>query len=126
MLEELSIVRLASALTRHASVRHSVIADNVANSDTPNFRARDVRAFADYVNEGFTAKVTRAGHDGGARAISRPDVISDPTSLMSPNGNSVSLEGEMVKAAQAQGSHAMAQTIYRKVHDLMRLGLGRR
>ena len=32
MLEELSIVRLASALARHSTARHRVIAENVANA----------------------------------------------------------------------------------------------
>ena len=126
MLEELSIVRLASALARHSTARHRVIAENVANSDTPNYRARDIKAFGDYVNEGFTARVTRAGHIPTAPEMARPQIIEDETSLMSPNGNSVSVEGEMVKAVEAQGRHALAQMVYRKTHEFMRLGLGRR
>ena len=103
MLEELSIVRLASAMARHAGARHRVVAENVANADTPGYGA----------------------HMVGFRGPAHPQVIEDPTALTSPNGNSVNLEGEMVKAVQAQGQHAMALTIYRKVHDLMRIGLGR-
>lgn len=125
MLEELSIVRLASAMARHAGARHRVVAQNVANADTPGYRALEVRGFADYVNEGFTPRVTRGAHLAGFRGPARPEVIEDPTALTSPNGNSVNLEGEMVKSVQAQGQHAMALTIYRKVHDLMRIGLGR-
>ena len=125
MLEELSIIRLASAMARHASARHRVIAQNVANADTPGYAARDVRKFADYVNEGFTAKATRVGHLAGRDVAHAPQVIADPAAFTSPNGNSVSLDGEMVKAAAAQGQHAMAQTIYRKMHDFMRLGLSR-
>ena len=125
MLEELSIVRLASAMARHAGARHRVIAQNVANADTPGYRAREVRAFADYVNEGFTPKITRGAHLAAYRGPGAPEMVIDPTTLPSPNGNSVSLEAEMVKAVEAQGQHAMAQTVYRKVHDLMRMGLGR-
>lgn len=125
MLEELPIVRLASALARHSTARHRVIAENVANADTPAFRARDVRPFADYVNEGFTSAIRQAGGSAFADTAIRPQVIEDRNALMSPNGNSVSLEGEMVKAVEAQGRHALAQTVYRKVHELMRLGLGR-
>ena len=128
MFEELSLVRMASSMARHASARHRVIAENVANADTPGYRARDIRGFSEYVNEEFTARATRAGHVGSAtlHRAERAEVILDGSVQKTANGNSVSLEGEMVKAAQAQGSHAMAQTIYRKVHDLMRLGLGRR
>ncbi len=125
MLEELSIVRLSSAMARHAGARHRVIAQNIANADTPGFAARDVRGFADYVNEGFTAKATRVAHLSGRDALHRPQVIADPSARTSPNGNSVSLDAEMVKAVEAQGQHAMAQSIYRKMHEFMRLGLGR-
>ena len=119
MLEELSIVRLASALARHSTARHRVVAQNVANADTPAYRARDIRPFADYVNERFTALPSEGA------AVFRARLIEDPTALTSPNGNSVSLEGEMVKAVEAQGRHALAQMVYRKVHDFMRLGIGR-
>ena len=128
MFEELSLVRLASAMARHATARHSVIAENVANADTPGFRARDVKGFYETVNEPFTANATRPGHvsfvpaNGGGFRI---DLIEDPSSEASANGNSVSLETEVLKSVEAQGQHALATTIYGKVHDLMRLGLGR-
>jgi len=128
MFKELSLIRMASAMARHAGARHNVVAQNIANADTPGYRARDVKGFAEYVNEPFTARATRPGHAGTAplaRAAFRPDTFVDRGVDAGPNGNSVSLEHEMVKAVEAQGQHALATTIYRKVHDLMRLGLGR-
>lgn len=128
MLEELSLVKMASAMTRHAGARHRVVADNIANADTPDYRARDVKKFAKYVNEPFTAKATRPQHDGTApivRAAWRPDVFIDEGVQAGPNGNSVSVEAEMVKAVEAQGQHHLATAIYRKVHDILRLGIGR-
>ncbi len=128
MLEELTILRMASAMARHAGTRHRVIAENVANADTPGYRARDVKGFADHVAETFQAKASRPGHfgaDGGARASTRSDAMIDFQTQASGNGNSVSLEAEMVKAVETQGQHAMATAIYRKAHDLLRLGLGR-
>ncbi|MEM7056338.1 MAG: FlgB family protein [Pseudomonadota bacterium] len=127
MFEELSLVRMASAMARHATARHSVIAENVANADTPGYRARDVKAFSEYVNEPFTPQATRPGHmafgaQGGGLNVEK---IFDPMSQASGNGNAVSLESEMLKSVEAQGQHALATTIYRKVHDLMRMGLGR-
>jgi len=128
MFEELSLVRLASAMARHATARHSVVAENVANADTPGYRARDVKAFSEYVNEPFTPYTSRPGHmsagittGGGIRA----EVVIDPKAEASANGNAVSIEAEMLKSVETQGQHALATTIYRKVHDLMRLGIGR-
>ena len=111
MFEELSLVRMASAMARHATARHSVIAENVANADTPGYRARDVKGFYETVNEPFTAHATRSGHvtsvpvnAGGLRI----ELIQDFSAEASANGNSVSLENEVLKSVEAQGQHALA------------------
>jgi flagellar basal-body rod protein FlgB len=44
----------------------------------------------------------------------------------SPNGNSVSLEAEMVKAVDVKQQHDMALSIYRSVSEIIRASLGRR
>ena len=128
MMEELSLFRMAAAMARHASARHHVVAENVANADTPEFRARDVKAFSEYVNDPFMARATRAGHVGFqplARAGTDPEIFKDSATSTSGNGNTVSLETEMIKAAEAKSQHEMAMAIYRKAHDFLRLGLGR-
>ena len=45
---------------------------------------------------------------------------------MSPNGNNVSLEGEMLSAAGVRKDHDLALTIYRSSLGLFRTSLGRR
>lgn len=128
MFEELSVVRMASAMARHAGARHKVVAQNIANADTPGYRAMDVKGFADYVNAPFQARATREGHLGAdplGRQVQSPRPYFDRSVQASGNGNSVSLEAEMVKSVETQGQHALATAIYKKVHDLMRLGLGR-
>ncbi len=128
MFEELSLVKMASAMSRHASTRHRVIAENVANADTPGYRAREVKGFAEYINEPFKARATLPGHvsrSGFQTAAQRPEIFIDKSSQASGNGNSVSIEAEIVKASGARGQHAMATAIYTKTRDLMRLSLGR-
>jgi flagellar basal-body rod protein FlgB len=128
MFEELNVIKVASAMARHAAVRHRVIAENVANADTPGYRARDVQEFSSYVNEAFTPRATRAGHLGAQavqNAAFRPDQFKDPAIEASANGNSVSIETEMLRAVEAQGQHSRATAIYSKVRDIVRLSLGR-
>jgi len=125
MVENLTLVQLASAMSRHAALRHSVIAENVANADTPGYRARAVEDFSALVKEGFTLRATRPGHFGGsadgpaARAEIREAAIP-----AGPNGNSVNLEEEVRRAVQVQGQHALAMAVYSKTLDILRLGLG--
>lgn len=122
-MENLSLFELASALARHAGRRHRVIAENVANADTPGYRAREVEDFRATVKEAFTARATRPGHAGGEPPRApRTFALDLPPE---PNGNTVSIEDQAVRATQAQGQHAMALAVYAKAVDIFRLGLGR-
>ena len=124
MLENLTLLDLASEMARHATARHRVIAENVANADTPGYRARDVKDFQAIVKESFTARATRPEHAG----FDRPDHAPQTFELAlapSPNGNSVNIEDQAVRAVQAQGQHALALAVYAKAIDILRTGLGR-
>ena len=100
----------------------------MANADTPGYAARDVQPFQALVDAdtfNFDLRATRDSHLNAPASDLQLETRERPDAMADPNGNSVSLEAEMVKAVEAQGQHAMAQTVYRKVHDLMRMGLGR-
>ncbi|MGF1500263.1 MAG: FlgB family protein [Paracoccaceae bacterium] len=126
-MENLTVLQLASAMARHAAVRHSVLAENVANADTPGYRARDVESFSEIVNEAFTMHATRPGHhDRGGPVLRAADPRRvDAEFAAGPNGNSVNLEDQAVRATEAQGQHALALAVYRKATDILRVGLGR-
>ena len=128
MFEQLELLRLADAMARHASDRQSVIARNVANADTPGFRSRDLQDFSDVYEgpKGQDMRVTRPGHviEGEAPRISSETI--DAPGATSPNGNTVSLEVEMVRAAEVRQSHEMALGVYSTSLDMLRSALGRR
>lgn len=129
MLGNLALLDLASAMARHASTRHRVIAENVANADTPGYHARDIGDFQTFLNEsfpggGFAAKATRPGHAGAAADPAGPRAFELDVPG-SPDGNTVNLEDQAVRAAGTQGDHALALTVYAKAIDILRLGLGR-
>lgn len=122
-MENLSLFELASALARHAGQRHRVIAENVANADTPGYRAREVEDFRATVKEAFTARATRPGHAGAE--MPRAPRVFELDLPPEPNGNTVSIEDQAVRGAEAQQQHAMALAVYAKAVDIFRLGLGR-
>lgn len=124
MVENLSLFDLASALANHATRRHRVIAENVANADTPGYRARDIEDFRAIVKEAFTAKATRATHLGARDTLAEPRTFELPLAP-EPNGNTVSVEDQALRAVEAQGQHALALAVYAKAVDIYRLGLGR-
>jgi len=124
MLENLTLLDLASEAARHATARHRVIAENVANADTPGYRARDIKDFSSIVKETFTARATRPGHAGFGDRARTPRTFELALSP-SPNGNTVNIEDQAIRAVQAQGQHALALAVYAKAIDILRLGLGR-
>lgn len=129
MFEKLELTRMAQALAAHAGARLGAVAKNVANADTPGYRAQDTVSFADSYDAaggGGQMRATRAGHITGDGGGQTPALMQRRASLAgAPNGNSVSLEQEMVKAAAARQDHDMALAIYRNTSSILRASLGR-
>lgn len=130
MFAKLELTRMAQALAAHAGARMGVVAQNVAHADTPGYRARDVASFAESYAQGqpgIALRHTRPGHLAGDddRGPGAPLQTRRSSLAGAPNGNSVSIEQEMVKAAQARQDHDMALTIYRNTSAILRASLGR-
>ncbi len=129
MFEKLELTRMAQALATHAGARMGIIAKNVANADTPGYRAQDVASFAQSYaqsNERTEMRATRPGHlTASAADDPAPLTIRQKSLAGAPNGNSVSIEQEMVKAANARQDHDMALAIYRNTSSIIRASLGR-
>jgi flagellar basal-body rod protein FlgB len=125
----LSILNLASALAAHAGARQQVIAENVAHADTPGYKARDIADFAEVVDAGpaFRARMTRPGHmafGADPRGFEPRDQAVEGAET--PNGNSVSLEDQMLRAAAVRQEHDLALGVYSKTLDILRTTVTRR
>ena len=124
MFEKLELTRMAQTMASQAGARMGVIARNVANADTPGYKAMDMPSFADSYAQAGSMRTTRPGHANAGDSLMEPLVRRDK-STGAPNGNSVSLEQEMVKAAGVRQDHEMALAIYRNTSDIIRASLGR-
>ena len=125
MFEKLDLTRMAQDMAARAGARMGVIARNVANADTPGFQAMDLPSFAEtYQENGSAMRATRAGHSGNADQPQEPQ-LRRTKGAGAPNGNTVSLEQEMVKTASVRQDHEMALAIYRNTSDIIRASLGR-
>ena len=127
MFESLEIMRMANALAAHSGARLGVVAENIANADTPGFRAQDLPDFESTWREagGDGMKATRPGHIGTMGTAAEP-VALHRDGPASPNGNTVSLQDEMVRAARVRQDHDMALAVYKNAGDILRAALGRR
>ncbi len=107
MFEKLELTRMAQSLAAHAGARMGLLAQNVANADTPGFKARDLPEFSQVF---------------AAQASDTPQTLALSAD---PNGNTVSLEDQMVRMADVRQSHEMALAIYRSTSGIIRAALGR-
>ena len=125
MFEKIELTRMAQAMAADAGARLGVIARNVANADVPGYKALTLPDFAEtYAAGDSVLRATRPGHQGASNA--QPAAIARVSpGNGSPNGNTVSLEDEMVNAAGARQQNDMALAIYRATSNILRASLGR-
>jgi flagellar basal-body rod protein FlgB len=127
---DIGILQMAQDLAAHASSRQSVIAQNIANADTPGYKARDMASFTDSFRESAHMRASsypvRAGHIAlGVRGSDGDIFESAEFGAESPNGNTVSLEDQLVRAADVKYQHDLALGIYAKSINILRAGMGR-
>ena len=128
MFNSLEILRMAHGMASHAATRQSLIARNVANADTPEYKALDMTSFADGYRAAGPRDLlqSRGGHLGG---FGHDDItkteIYQVDSGASPNGNTVSLEFELMKSAETMAQHDMAQAVYKSALNILRHAVAR-
>jgi flagellar basal-body rod protein FlgB len=132
MLGDMPLLSAIKSRMHYHQTRQKVLAENVANSDSPGFKPRDLKPFdlmmAMQRTEGGAAPSparTQAGHLGGG-AGGKPDSQRAQRFEATPSGNAVNLEDEMLKVSQNNSDYQLATTLYSKSLSYLRLALGKR
>jgi len=120
MFQSLEVFQLSHKMAVHAGRRQAVISQNVANADTPEYVARDLPKFSDVVepNASDMQRATRAAHLHGV-VNGRDAPILEDTSHASINGNTVSIEKEMLRAVETKRQHDRALAIYKSAMTVL-------
>jgi flagellar basal-body rod protein FlgB len=112
---------LAGRQAEWLSLRQQVIAGNVANANTPAFRAKDLKPFGEILDKtqlAMTATspdhLTRSGLEAAAA-----DLRSAQPWDVAPTGNSVNLEQEMIKAGEVNRDFALNTSIVKTFHRML-------
>ena len=111
--------------------RQRLLSENVSNSDTPNFRPRDL-APLDFgrMQPTLTSlglERTETSHIASSSSSSSQFQASRFGGYeMRPSGNAVNLEDEMIKVAANQMDYQAATTLYTKSLGLIKTAIGRR
>ena len=112
--------------------RQNLLAQNVANADTPGYRARDLEK-PDFSAElgrlsghGVRLAKTDPRHLGSGGAAGGPaKIVKISAEDATPTGNTVNLPEEMMKMNETQVGYGLMTTLYNKNLGLLRIALGR-
>lgn len=96
-----------------ASARQKILASNIANAETPGYRAKDIN-FAQELGRALDGKETK------------PVTFDAPTTMPSKDGNTVNIEIEMGKVAENTMTYETAVQLLgmkiRMIKDVVRGG----
>jgi flagellar basal-body rod protein FlgB len=133
-ITDIPIFSMLRTRLQYSQERQRVLSENVANADTPNYRARDLKAPKfPAPTEMTTASVsnvllaqTDSGHIGGLSGTTAFSADQKNGYEVRPVGTAVNLEDEMIKVAGNQMDYQAATALYTRSLNLLKTALGKR
>ncbi|HEX3916284.1 MAG TPA: flagellar basal body protein [Caulobacteraceae bacterium] len=128
-LDDIPVFAMLKSRLSYLTDRQQVIAQNVANSDTPGYTAMDLKPFQvpgsgglEMVTPTLTSPMHMLPPNTGA-TTQKP--VNSPDSETTLNGNSVVLEEQMMKMTQARMDYDAAIGFYQQSLSLIQLAAKR-
>jgi flagellar basal-body rod protein FlgB len=134
-ISDISILSMLRTRMQWSQERQRVLAENVANADTPRYRGRDLtppkfeepKAVTPSPVSMVSLSTTENGHIvGSGLSGSAFKTETDGHYEVRPTGNAVNLEDEMMKVAANQMDYAAATALYNRSLNLLKTALGKR
>jgi flagellar basal-body rod protein FlgB len=133
MLSDMPLIAAIKGRMQYHQARQKLLAENVANADSPGFRPKDLKPFdaalAAQKAQDITGSTGPArtdlrhlGGSGGSSLASKRAALFETT----PSGNAVNIEDEMMRLSQNNSDYQLATTLYSKSLSYLRLALGKR
>lgn len=132
-ITDIPILSMLRMRLEWSQARQKVLAENVANSDTPNYRARDLSPLKfEAPAEGAPATVstvalsrTEGGHIAGFGSSSPFRTQTKTSYEVRPDGSTVNLEEQMMKVAANNMDYQAATAVYTRSLRLIKTALGK-
>ena len=128
------LFRLLSARMSWLGQRQGVLAQNIANADTPDYRPRDLRekdfqklamGYAGRPTRLPIARTTESHLLGKASAtLGLAGEFQRTPYETAPDGNAVVLEEQAAKAGKTALDHQLASNVYKKYVGMIKIALG--
>jgi flagellar basal-body rod protein FlgB len=132
--QEIALFKALGAKLDYLGQRHRVIAENIANADTPGYRPHDLKpvdfgAILKGVSEapgGVTPAQTDAAHIGSptGEASGGGEANQKKVYEVAPVGNAVVIEEQLLSAGRNVMDYNLMLNIYQKQIGMMKIALG--
>jgi flagellar basal-body rod protein FlgB len=128
-ITDLPLFSMLKTRMRWLEERQKVLAENVANANTPSYQGHDLKQLdfrgqleASLTPASLTMSVTQPGHIGGATGFG-----PNPSGGFenAPGQGTVILEDEMMKVAQTQLDHQTAISLYTRGLGMIKTAIGK-
>ena len=112
MVDRAGIISQVEAGLRMTDLRQSVLANNIANLETPQFRRGDIR---------FDEELAEAIHSGSASELAElsPEVVQPMDTPVSPAGNDVNMDMEVGELLKNSGRYKTLMRVMSKMYHQM-------
>ncbi len=120
-MQPIHLFDLAAKQASWLSADQSTIAGNIANANTPGYKAQAVEPFADVLDKTQLQLVaTNSAHlDLDPTAQQATSVKDEDTWETTESGNSVSIEQEMMNAGEVTRSYSLNSGIVKSFHAML-------
>ena len=135
--ENIPLFKAIGAKMNYLNQRQSVISQNIANADTPDYRPRDL-VNIDFGQVLDHVRKPKTGIMPTRLETSHPEHMMSPNHLEStkdrkqkityevaPAGNAVIMEEQVIKSRQTSMDYALMTNLYKKQVGMVRTALGK-
>ncbi len=115
------LLTLADARMLYSERRTAVLAQDIANADTPGYVARDLPSFASILQTMPLAPASAGSSFAAANAVARARRVPGATT---PDGNAVNVEQTLARLATTDSAQRLASELYSKYLGFYRTAIG--
>jgi len=122
MHHSVSLFNLAASQAEWLSAQQKIIAGNVANANTPGFKAREIVPFASLLDgpNALSMMRTQTAHmDVTYHPLEAQQIKQDSSIETTHSGNTVVLEQEMLRGSENAREMSLNTAIVKSFHQMM-------
>ncbi len=122
-ISKIALFDLADQRLAWVDRRQGLLAQNVANADTPGWQPRELSPFAASLAGTGLAQTDARHLSGTGRGGSRP--LRPLNAAHSPDGNGVALDTQLARVAETETIHDLVGDLYKKYLGFFKIAIGR-